>query len=68
MENKKELKPKWRQPLQPLSVEREMRLKQTDLKMFRLLLDKPDMTIEEMQEMNNKEPDNEVKVTFIKKQ
>jgi len=66
MKKRNNMRPKWRQPLQPPSQEREEWWDQTMLKMYRKILGNPNMTVEEMKEMNNRKQDNTTEVTFLK--
>ena len=59
-------KPKKQQPLQPRSEEREKRLEQIRLDMFRNILGNPDMSVKEMRDMNNRKQDSIIEVTFLK--
>lgn len=67
MENKKEQIPKQYKSFQPHSKEWLEKAAQLELNMFRSILGKPDFTLEEMREMNKKNLDNSVSITFLKK-
>lgn len=43
------------------------RLEAIDLKLFKGLTGRPDMTVEEMREMNKMNPDDSIKVSFLKR-
>lgn len=67
MENKKEQIPKQYKSFQPHSKEWLEKAAQLELNMFRSILGKPDFTLEEMREMNKKNLDNNLSITFLKK-
>lgn len=55
-------------PLQPYCKERQERLEKISLKLFRELLRRPNMTVEEMREMNNRgKENNTIEVRFLKR-
>src|SRR5690625_5636158 len=67
MNKRKNFMPKNRQPLQPYSEEREKRLEQIRLRTFRIILGNPNLSVQEMREMNNrKQEENTIEVTFLK--
>lgn len=67
MENKKEQIPKQYKSFQPHSKEWLEKAAQLELNMFRSILGKPDFTLEDMREMNKKNLDNNLSITFLKK-
>ena len=66
MNKRRNILPKKLQPLQPRSEEREKRLEQIELEMFRKILGNPNMSVQEMREMNNRKQENTIEVTFLK--
>lgn len=54
-------------PLAPRDKEWEARMKTVNLRAYRKLLRRPDMTMEEMEEMNKMNRDDSIKVTFLKR-
>ncbi len=67
MNNEKRTTPKVKQPLQPYNAEREARLEQSSLEMFRKILGNPDLSVQEMREMNNRKRESTTRVIFLKK-
>ncbi len=53
-------------PLRPRSEEREQELEQITLEAFRKILGRPDMSVQEMREMNSRKRENTIEVTFLK--
>ncbi len=54
-------------PLRPYSAEREAELEQIKLEAFRSILNRPNLSVQEMREMNEHEPDDTIEVIFFKK-
>ena len=53
-------------PLQPYSEEMEARIEEIKLRSFRKILGNPNMSVQEMREMNNRKRENTIEVTFLK--
>lgn len=51
---------------EPYTEERLHKLEQITLKGVRSLLGRPDLTVEEMREMNKVKRDDKIRVTFVK--
>ena len=67
MNKRKNFKIKHMQPLQPYSEELEKELEQIRLRTFRIILGNPNLSVQEMREMNNrKQEENTIEVTFLK--
>ncbi len=54
-------------PLRPRSEEREQELEQIMLEAARQTLGRPDMSLQEMREMNSRKRENTIEVTFLKR-
>lgn len=51
----------------PYSEELKKQLEETALEAYRIILGRPNMTVEEMREMNKTNVDTTTRVTFLKK-
>ena len=64
--NKLKSMKKARTPLQPYSQERQDWWERTQLEMYRKILGNPNMSVQEMREMDNRKQENTTEVTFLK--
>ena len=53
-------------PYKPYSEERVRKLEEITLRGMRSVLNRPDMSVQEMREINSRKPENTIEVTFLK--
>ncbi len=67
MDKKTNISTKEQVPFTGYSREMDERIDQITLELFRKLLGDPNMTVQQMKEMNNRPRPNTINVTFLKK-